>query len=58
MQQKSNEMEINGVVYVPKDSIKSINMADNLEGMLFVLIRTYSAGVHFGYSGSGDGSGD
>ncbi len=49
MKQQINEMEINGIVYVPKDSIKTTNMADNLDGMPFVLIRTYSAGVHFGY---------
>lgn len=42
-----NEMEINGIVYVPKDQVKE--MASNLDGLPCVMIRTYSAGVHYGY---------
>ena len=40
------EVKIDGVIYVPKDSLEK---AEKLDGMEFVLIRTYSAGVHFGY---------
>lgn len=49
METKINEIEVNGVKYIPKDSITGIEKADNLDGMPFVMIRTYSAGVHFGY---------
>lgn len=47
MKQEIKELEINGITYVPKSSI--VNLAPDLEGKKFVLIRTYSAGVHFGY---------
>ncbi len=47
MEQKINELEVNGIVYVPKDSIKE--EVKNTEGMKVVMIRTYSAGVHYGY---------
>ena len=47
MEKKINEIEINGVKYIPKDSITT--EASKLDGMQYVLIRTYSAGVHFGY---------
>lgn len=38
---------INNVEYVRKDSLNSY--AEKLDGMEYVLIRTYSAGVHAGY---------
>lgn len=41
-----NEIIINGVAYVNKESL--LNNV-NVNGMDFVLVRTYSAGVHFGY---------
>lgn len=41
------EITINGTVYVPKDSIKT--MAETVDGMQYCIIRTYSAGVHAGY---------
>ena len=47
MEQKINEIEINGIKYVPKSEINS--MASSVDGMQQVLIRTYSAGVHFGF---------
>lgn len=47
MEQKLNEVEINGTKYVPKDSIKSEVV--NTSGLKMVIVRTYSAGVHFGY---------
>jgi hypothetical protein len=44
METKLNEVEINGVKYVPKDSIKKVEL--NTEN--YVIIRTYSAGVFAG----------
>lgn len=42
-----NEVEINGIVYIPKDS--QIKQAENLNGIPYVIVRTYSAGVFAGY---------
>ena len=41
------KLEIEGVTYVPESSITSL--AENVDGMRLVMIRTYSAGVHYGY---------
>lgn len=46
-----NEIEVNGVVYVPKDSVSEI---EKPEGD-YVVVRTRSAGVHAGYLVSQDG---
>jgi len=43
----NNEITINGTVYVPKES--------NTEGMPYVIVRTYSAGVFAGYLKSREG---
>ena|SRR3990167_4670735 len=44
------EIEINGIKYVPKDSIKSVSQdAKKLNGKKYVIARTYSAGVFAGY---------
>jgi len=48
MKQNINEIEVNGVEYVRKDSI-DIPAAKNADGLPYVIIRTYSAGVHAGY---------
>lgn len=42
-----DEIVIKGITYVPKGSENQL--AAKHEGMEFVLIRTYSPGVHFGY---------
>ena len=44
------EIEINGVKYVPKDSVK-VNepLAKSMKGKKYVIARTYSAGVFAGY---------
>lgn len=42
-----NEVEINGVVYVPKGTDQSF--APNVDGYPLVIIRAASAGVHYGY---------
>ena len=39
---KVDELVIDGTTYVPKDSVLR-------DGMQFVCVRTYSAGVHCGY---------
>lgn len=43
------EIEINGVKYVPKDSVKAEMPAKSLKGKKYVIVRTYSAGVFAGY---------
>jgi len=40
------EVEIDGVVYTPKNSKES---AEELDGMKYCIVRTYSAGVFAGY---------
>lgn len=47
MEQSFEEMNINGKVYVPKG--QDYRSAQKIDGMECVLVRTYSAGVHFGY---------
>jgi len=47
---KKDEIELNGIKYVPKDSIKNITAkASSMKGKPYVLVRTYSAGVFAGY---------
>lgn len=43
---KVQEMVIDGTTYVPKESAQTVVSHDGLD---FVMIRTYSAGVHYGY---------
>lgn len=50
---KNDEIVINGVTYVRKDSVEQ--MAPNLNGMEYCMVRTYSAGVFAGYVESRDG---
>lgn len=47
MKQVINELEINGVVYIQKT--EAVKMAVNTDGLKAVLIRSYAAGVHFGF---------
>jgi len=53
MKQEIKEMEINGIVYVPKGTEQK--QAECLDGMKYVIIRTHSAGVHAGYLFKKDG---
>lgn len=53
MEQKVNEIEINGVAYIPKDSVTQ--MVPKLDGMEYCMVRTYSAGVFAGYIEERDG---
>jgi len=50
---KPKTMKIDDVEYVRKDSISS--KAESIDGMDCVMIRTYSAGVHYGYLKRRDG---
>lgn len=45
---ESIEIKLNGVDYVRKSSIQN-NQHKSTEGLPYVIIRTYSAGVHIGY---------
>jgi len=53
MEQKINEIEINGVTYVPKGI--AVQMAPEWDGMEYCMVRTYSAGVFAGYVERRDG---
>lgn len=52
-----NEITINGVVYVRKDSIPNIKMNHvfNPDGLEYCMVRTYSAGVFAAYVESRNG---
>lgn len=41
------ELEVNGILYVRKDTVK--NEVINSDGLKAVIIRSYAAGVHYGY---------
>ena len=47
MEQTINELVINGITYVQKGT--ESKLADKLEGMEYVIVRTYTAGVFAGY---------
>ncbi len=49
MKQDITEIEVNGVKYVPKDSVNDLSPAPKADGLEYVLVRTFSAGVHVGY---------
>ncbi len=56
MTQTINEIEVNGIKYILKDSAKPIQWeAANVDGMPFVLIRGYGSGVQYGYLKSREG---
>jgi len=42
-------VNVNGVDYVPKDSVKSSVPAEKVKGLERVVIRSYGAGVFYGY---------
>lgn len=54
MDTKLETLSINGVEYVPKDAAQP-QMAEVTNGMKYVIVRTYSAGVFAGYLESRDG---
>lgn len=55
MDQQINEMKINGIDYVRKDSIKQVQSASLKDGLEYCIVRTYSAGVFAGYIESREG---
>lgn len=46
---KNDEITINGVKYIPANSVKSSSKAKSQKGLKYVICRTYSAGVFAGY---------
>jgi hypothetical protein len=42
-------LTINGEEYIKKSAINTIQMADDVDGMPYVIVRTYSAGVFAGH---------
>jgi hypothetical protein len=48
-QEKIKEISINNEVYVLKSLYDNAKMAESEEKLPYVIIRTYSAGVHMGY---------
>ena len=46
------EIKMDGITYVPKESYEP---AEKLDGLEYVIVRTYSAGVFAGYLKSKDG---
>ena len=48
MEQQINEMKINGVDYVRKDSISYAQAVPLKDGLEYCIVRTYSAGVFAG----------
>jgi hypothetical protein len=53
MKKSIESLIIEGIEYVPKDSIAE--KAEELDGMKYVIVRTYSAGVFAGYLESRNG---
>lgn len=49
-----NEIEINGVKYVKKGT--ETQQLASTDGLLYVCVRTYSAGVHIGFLKSREGT--
>lgn len=58
MSKEMEIMNINGIEYVKKEYLENMpncKLAEMVDGMPFVCVRTYSAGVHFGYLKSRNG---
>ena len=51
-----NEVEINGVEYVRKDSLSNDALAAPVDGMEYVVIRERDSGCHAGYLAGRDGA--
>lgn len=49
------EIIIDGVKYVPETEVSEYTKAEELEGMKYCIVRTYSAGVFAGYVESRNG---
>lgn len=53
MDTEVKELSINGITYIPKEEKQEL--ADSVDGMKYVIVRTYSAGVFAGYLESREG---
>lgn len=51
---KNKVIVVDGINYIPEDSVKNLK-AKCMDGMEYVIVRTYSAGVFSGYLASRDG---
>lgn len=49
MDTEVKEITINGLDYVRKDSVSDNTMAAKVDDLDYVIVRTYSAGVHAGF---------
>lgn len=49
VQEKIKEISINNDIYILKSEVESNIKKENTEGLPYVIIRTYSAGVHMGF---------
>lgn len=49
------KITLNGIVYVPETEINGLVKAEELDGMKYCIVRTYSAGVFAGYVESRNG---
>lgn len=56
MSQDDGTIKINDVEYVRKDSLIRSMEAEKLDGLKYVIVRTYSAGVFAGYLKSREGA--
>jgi len=48
MEMNVNEIEVNGIKYIKKDSVQGM-AKPNVDGLKYSIVRTYSAGVFAGY---------
>jgi hypothetical protein len=46
---ENKEITIDGIKYIPKDSLKELTTAKGKNKMPYVIVRTYSAGVFAGF---------
>ena len=53
MKINAEEITLNGITYVPKGT--ETPLKTNVDGMQCVVVRTYSAGVFYGYLAKKDG---
>lgn len=51
----TKEITIDGVKYIPADSVATAVPAKSVKGMKYCIVRTYSAGVFAGYLKSREG---
>ena len=55
MTMSKNIITINNVEYIPLSEVTTLQQAEKLDGLDYVIVRTYSAGVFAGYISKRDG---